>query len=446
MPPAPTAPRPSLSVLDGIAMLVGIVIGIGIFKTPSVVAANVGNETAFIAAWILGGALTLVGALVYAELAATFPSTGGEYHFLKRAFGRNVGFLFAWARISVIQTGAIAAVAFVFGDYAQQILALGPFGPAIYAGLALALLTLVNLKGTQHSKKTQNLFTGLTLAALLAVALIGLTTAASPRPAPAAPGPDGSGALGLAMIFILLTYGGWNETAYLSAEVRDSRRNMWRVLVAGTVAIVVAYVLINLAYLHVLGLPALRASDAVGADMMRIAVGPGGAVLLSAIVCCATVSTLNGTIFTGARTYHALGEDLPALRRLGLWHRDGNNPRTAILLQSAIALALIVFGAFAHDGFKAMVEYTAPVFWLFLLLVGISCFVLRRREPSGTRPFRRRRQLFQPALFCLTCAYLLYSSIAYTGLGALLGIAVLLLGLPLLKVFSAADRAGRSTP
>jgi amino acid transporter len=251
------------------------------------------------------------------------------------------------------------------------------------------------------------------------------------------------------MIFILLTYGGWNETAYLSAEVRDPRRNMGRVLVLGTAAIVAAYLLVNLAYLHVLGLPALRASEAVAADMMRSTVGREGALALSAAVCCAAVSTLNGTIFTGARTYHALGEGVPALGRLGLWHDAGNNPRTAILLQTAIALALIAFGAFARDGFEAMVEYTAPVFWLFLLLVGIGCFVLRRREPAGTRPFRRRRQLLQPVLFCLTSAWLFYSSLAYSGLGALVGIAMLALGMPLLMLVrrsNAAGPAGRSTP
>lgn len=443
-----SAPRPTLSVLDGIAMTVGIVIGIGIFKTPSLVAANVGSEAAFIGAWILGGAITLVGALVYAELAAAYPSTGGEYHFLRRAFGQSIGFLFAWARISVIQTGAIAAVAFVFGEYAQQIYALGPFGVPIYAGAALAVLSLLNLAGTLHSKTAQNLFALLTVLTLVAVAVTGFLPA-NPPPAtlPASPGSGGSGSgLGLALIFILLTYGGWNEAAYLSAEVRDARRNMVRMLVWSIVIIVLAYVLINLAYLHVLGLPALRESDAVAADMMRRTVGEGGSLLLSAAVCSASISTLNATIFTGARVYHALGEDVEALRRLSSWHGRGNNPRKALLIQSAIAAALVVFGAFTQDGFKAMVEYTAPVFWFFLLLVGISCFVLRRREPAGLQPFRTPLQLLKPVLFCLTCAYLLYSSLVYTGWGALVGIAVLLLGIPLLLLARHRQDGAEVTP
>ncbi len=448
---AVAAPRASLSVVDGVGMMVGIVIGIGIFKTPAVVAANVGSEAALIAAWVLGGALTLIGALVYAELGAAYPSTGGEYRFLVRAFGQRTAFLFAWARISVIQTGAIAAVAFAFGDYAQQIHALGANGPALYAVSVLVVLTLLNLAGTTPSASAQNLFTGATVLALVAVALVGLGVGsfaapleAATAPPPVASAPASEGALGLAMIFILLTYGGWNEAAYLSAEVRDTRRNLSRVLVFGTLAIIATYMLINFAFLRVLGLESLRASEAAGADMMRRAVGEGGALALSFIVCCTAISTLNGTIFTGARIYHAVGEDMSGLRALGRWYGQGNNPRTAILIQSGIALLLVGLGALTPDGFKAMVEYTAPVFWFFLLLVGIAFFVLRRRDPQRERPFRTPLYPLTPALFCLTCAYLLYASLAYTGLGALVGVAVLLAGFPLLAFLrrrGAADAA-----
>jgi basic amino acid/polyamine antiporter, APA family len=427
-------PRASLSVLDGVAMVVGIVIGVGIFKTPQLVAANVGSEAAFIGAWVLGGVITLIGALVYAELATAHPSTGGEYRLLARAFGQTTGFLFAWARISVIQTGAIAAVAFVFGEYAQQMYSLGPFGTPIYAAAALGVLTLVNLAGTFRSKLAQNVLAGLTLLAVRAGACDGLTLTGGPAPAPAPADSTarGNGAFGLAMIFILLTYGGWNEAAYLSAEMRDTRRNMVRVLVFGTLVVAAVYLLINFAYLRALGLEGLRSSDAAAAEMMRRAAGEKGAWLLSAVICFAALSTLNATVFTGARVYHALGQDVPALRRLGRWDGDGNHPRNAILMQSAIALSLVGFGALAHDGFQAMVEYTAPVFWLFLLLVGLSYFVLRRREPERQLLLPKPLQVLLPVVFCLTCAYQLYSSIAYTGVGALAGVGILLLGLPLL--------------
>ena len=427
--PPSTAPRASLSVTDGAMMVVGIIIGIGIFKSPQLVALNVGSDAAFVGAWLLGGAAMLVGALVYSELAAAYPSTGGEYRFIERALGHPVALLFAWARTTVIQTGAIAAVAFVLGDYAQTLLPLGPFGPAIYAAVALTVLTAVNITGTHESKTAQNMFGLVLIACLLIVTALAFIFGGDG--AVAAPAAEGSsaGAFGLAMVFVLLTYGGWNEAAYLSADVRNVRRDMIRILLLGTAVVTVLYVLINLAYLHVLGLEGMRRSSAIAADAIRAGLGDSAAAVISLIVCLAALSTINASIFTGARLYHALGEDL-ALPKLRLWSDQGNNPRYAILMQSVIAMALVVLGALARDGFTAMVEYTAPVFWSFLLLVGVSFFVLRHRDPERERPFRVPLYPVVPALFCLICAYLLYSSLVYTGVGALVGVAVLLLGIP----------------
>lgn len=424
-------PRASLSVFDGALMIVGIIIGIGIFKFPQLVALNVGSETTFIAVWLLGGLVTVIGALVYAELASAYPSTGGEYHFLTRAFGRNVGFLFAWARTTVIQTGAIALVAFALGDYAQEIYSLGSNGPAIYAAISLAALTALNIAGTSPSKTIQNLFSLVLIGAMLTIVVVGLTNGGG---APKAPASESSGAFGLAMVFILLTYGGWNEAAYLSAEVRNVRRDIMHILLTGIAIVTLVYLLINFAYLHALGLDGLRKSGTVAADVMRLGLGTSAAIIVSLIVCFAAITTMNATIFTGARLYHALGQDL-ALRHLRDWSDTGNNPRNAILVQSGIAMALVLFGAFARDGFTAMVEYTAPVFWFFMFLVGLSFFVLRRRDPNRDRPFRAPLYPITPILFCLTCAYLLYSSLAYTGTGAVVGLMVLLFGLPALLFF-----------
>ncbi|MCP9628792.1 amino acid permease [Rhodopseudomonas palustris] len=430
------APQATLSPLDGVAMIIGIVVGIGIFKTPSLVAANVGSETAFIALWLVGGLITLAGAMVYAELGARYPSAGGEYTFLDRGLGRNVALLFAWGRISIIQTGAIAAVAFVFGDYAQAVLPLGRYGVAIYAVAALVAMTAVNLRGTQLGKTAQNLLSGLTLVVILLIMLAAVLLAPEQQPTPPASNETGSaagGAAGLAMVFILLTYGGWNEAAYISADVRNGRRNMIRVLLLGTLAITAIYLLTNLAYLHVLGFEAMRNSHAVAADVMRLAAGDTGALLLSLTVCLAALSTLNASIFTGARVYFALGSDLPALRALGAWDPDGNHPRRAMLIQSGVALLLIGFGAMQRDGFQAIVEYTAPAFWLFMLLVGISYFMLRRRL-GGPRLLSPPVYPLVPGLFCAACAYLVYASLMHTGLGALVGVAVLLAGVPLIAL------------
>jgi amino acid transporter len=429
------SPRANLTVLDGVAIIFGIVFGIGIFKTPPLVAANVDSGLVFMAVWLVGGLATLIGALCYAELATAYPSAGGEYHFLNRAYGRSTAVLFAWARGTVVQTGAIALVAFVFGDYAGQLLPLGPHGSAIYAAAAVIALSAINLIGTYQSTRAQYVLTVLEVVTIVIVIAAGLYVGTSAGAAPAAPASStAGGSIGLAMVFVLLTFGGWNEAAYISAELRDARRNIPRVLIMATVVLVLVYGLMNLAYLQALGLDGLRSVQAPAADLMRLAAGNIGAILLSLTVCCAALSTLNATIFTGGRTYYALGRDLPILQRLGIWDSRGENPSNGLLVQTAIALALVLFGAATRDGFQAMVDYTAPVFWFFMLLVGISVFVLRRRDPDRPRPFRVPLYPVTPLLFCMTCAYLLYSSLAYTGLGALIGVAVLILGVPLLLI------------
>jgi APA family basic amino acid/polyamine antiporter len=421
-------PRASISVVQGVAFIVGIVVGIGIFKSPQLVAQNVTSEAMFLLLWVLGGLLTLVGALVYAELGSAHPSGGGEYHFLSRALGRPVGLLFAWARVTVLQTGIIAAVAFVFGDYAQQLVPLGPWGAAIHAALALSILTAVNLLGLAQGKGFQLALTTLTLATIVAVVIAGLWLA--PARVATIPSDAPGAAFGLALVFVLLTYGGWSEAAYLSGDLHDVRRNMVRVLVIATIIITLIYVLMNLAFLNILGLDGIRKSSAVGAEAVRKVAGSHGAFALALVICCAALSALNGTLFTGARLYRAIGNDLPPLKRLGLDASHAGSPTVAFAAQAAVAMSLIVFGAMTRDGFQAMVAYTAPVFWLFLLLVGVSYFVLRRREPDQEKPFRAPFHPLAPILFCLTCAYLLYASLVYTGLGALVGLAVLLIGVP----------------
>jgi len=430
------APRPLLSVADGVMLICGMVIGAGIFKAPSVVAGNSGSGAEFIFAWILGGAVSLCGALVYAELSSRYPETGGEYAFLARAWGSGAAFVFAWSRMTVIQTGAIAAVAFVFGDYASQIVPLGSHGSAIYAALGVVALTAVNVVGTMQSKTLQKIMQVLLFAGLAFIAVGGFL-AAGPTKATAPGGPGGS--FGLAMIFVLLTYGGWNEAAYLAGEVKDARRNMLRVLVGGILIVTAVYLVVNLGYLAALGLEGMKSSKAVAADVVRAVAGDIGAVLVSLIVCLAAATTMNAAIFTGARTTYALGRDFAFFARLGAWRETGSTPANALLLQGAIALGLVAASSITPDGFTAMVAYTSPVFWSFFLLTGLTLFVFRRRTTEPP-PFRVPLYPIVPAAFVLACGYMLYSSINYVrfavefGVPVLTGLAIMLAGVPLYLV------------
>ncbi|MBW4513704.1 MAG: amino acid permease [Timaviella obliquedivisa GSE-PSE-MK23-08B] len=426
------APKRSLGLLDAIALIVGLVIGAGIFETPALVAANVESQTGILQVWLVGGIISFMGALCYAELATAYPHVGGSYNYLKRAFGQPIAFLFAWARMTVIQTGSIALLAFVFGDYASQLFRLGAFSPSIYAALAIVLLTALNLLGLKHSKRVQNWLAMATVLGLLLVIVIGLTLATPPAssPTPAAPA---SNSWGLAMVFVLLSYGGWNEAAYISAEIKNYQRNIVRSLLWGIGIITVLYLLINLAYLKGLGVAGMAQSQAVAADLMRQALGEPGSVLISLLVAACTLDSINATIFTGARTNYALGQDVSRFQFLGLWQERPSTPTTAYLLQGAIALALVLLGTITRNGFETMVEYTAPIFWFFFLLSSLSLLVLRVRDPDQLRPFRVPLYPVLPILFCVACGYLLYSSLVYTGVGAIVGIGVVALGIPFIQ-------------
>lgn len=428
-------PRETLSLVDGLVIVVGMVVGTGIFAAPAMVAQFAGSSFNYLALWLAGGALTLIGALCYAELATAFPNAGGEYHFLSRAYGRGTALMFAWARCSVIQTGAIALVAFVYGDYAQGILPLGSYGSAIHACLIILIFTGINVAGTLQGKTAQKIFTVTDVTALLMLVVAGLVVVISGKaavPASSIPQAGISGKLGLAMVFVLLTYGGWNEAAYLSAELRDGRRNMVRVLAVSILAITAVYFLVALAYLKVMGFEGLQKSSAIAADVMQAAFGPKGATLIALFVCGSAISTLNATIFTGARVYYALGRDLPGLKFFGIWSARGENPSHAFLLQGAIALALVGLGAVSRNGFKTMVEYTSPVFWLFMTMIAVSIFIFRRRDPGRALAYRVPFYPLTPIIFTGTCIYMLYSSLVYTGIGALFGMGALLVGTPLL--------------
>lgn len=414
-------------------MVVGIVIGAAIFQTPGLVAGNLGAPSMILLAWVAGGVISLLGSLCYAELGSTYPHPGGDYLYLTRAFGIPAGFLFAWARVAVIQTGSIAMIAFVFGDYASQIVSFGPYSSAIYAASAVAALTVLNIVGVQRTAAGQSWLSAVQILGIALIVVAGWFAGAAPvREAPI----QGSGfaGVGLAMVFILLTYGGWNEAAFLSGELRDPRRDMVRVLVTSIAIIASLYLLVNVTLLYALGAARMASSQAVGAELMRVALGERGAAAIAAIVAICALASINAMIFTGARTGFALGRDFSVFHPLGRWDSNRRIPITAVLVVGAVTLALVGFGAAQRRGFEAMVEFTAPVFWGFILLTALSLFVLRRKDRGREGGFRVPAYPLVPLVFVAACGWLLYSSVAYTGFGALVGLAVVLAGVPLLLI------------
>ncbi len=436
-----SAPRQVLDLKDAVALIVGIIVGAGIFKAPSLVAKFSGSAEAMMAAWVLGGIVSILGALCYAELATSRPNAGGEYHFLERAFGHDIARLFAWARMTVIASGSIAIFAFVFADYATQLVRLGDYSSSIYAALIIVVLTAVNIIGIDAGKRTQNWFTVVEVLGLVAIIAAGFffarpDVAAPAAAAVAAAAPAAGGAsismFGLAMVFVLLTYGGWNDAAYLSAEIKDPNRNISRSLLFGLGLVTGLYLLVSLAYLSGLGIEGMAKSEAVASDLLTRAWGSTGGHLIAIIVAVAALTSANATILTGGRTAYALGRDWPMFRFLGHWDGKRGVPRNAMIVQSLIALALVMLGTITRKGFETMVDYTAPVFWLFFFLTGMTLFIFRHWEPHAERPFRVPFYPVTPLLFCGVCVYMLYSSLAYTGAGGLVGVGVLVVGVILL--------------
>jgi len=421
-------PQRLLDPLGAVALILGVVIGAGIFKTPALVASLSGDVGWTLGVWLLGALISVMGALCYAELCCAYPHAGGDYHFLHRAFGRNVSFLYAWARATVINPGAIALLAFVFGDYFSQVLSLGPYSSALWALLIVLLLTAVNMLGIHASSRIQFWLILFEVLGLIAVVVAGFTLEAG----------DSSGAffdtappmaqLGLALVFVLLTFGGWSEAAYISAEVRGGPRVIVRVIVISMALLTVLYLLVNAALLHGLGLQGLGASKTAAADVLGLAWGPWAQKALGLFVAVAALTSINATMVVGARTKYALGRDWVSLGQLGTWSGPTGSPSRAYALQAVISLGLIALGMREADGFSAMVEFTAPMFWSFLMLVGLALMWLRRTDSAAIRPFRVPLYPFTPLVFCAACAFLAYSSVMYAASQNALHVSFWLLG------------------
>lgn len=434
-------PTASFTTLSSIAVVVGIVVGIGIFRLPPIIASNSSGELQFLLFWIAGGFISLMGALCYAELASSMPNAGGEYHFLRKAFGPPTGFFLSWGRMTVIQAGSVALIAFILGDFATAALSLGKYSPSIYAAATVIFLTVLNILGTRHSCRTQNILASVVVLTLVTVIIAGFIVTPADVSGLTLANQDAhvfsGGSAGLAMIFVLLTYGGWSEAAYLTGELRNVRRSIVRVLVVGIAVITTLYLLVNLTYIYVLGFDGLKASQTAGFDLTEQIFGPGGSMIIVLIIIVSALSTANATIITGARTNYALGRDYKLLGFMGQWNQARNSPVNALVVQGVISLVLVGIGAWSQKTIETIVEYTAPVFWVFILLTTLCLFVFRLRNQVPASAYKTPLYPLPPLLFLFACAYMLYSSLTYTGKGALAGVIILLAGFP---VWFFADR------
>jgi len=432
-------PREELTLFDSTCIIVGIIIAAGIYRSSPVIAQLVPNVAWLIGLWLLGGVLSLVGALCYTELGTAFPKEGGDYVYLTRAFGNRTGFLFAWCQLWIVRPGSIGAMAYAFAEYANRIWPQAEGEAATwvlvsYATASILVLTGINILGVKEGKWTQNTLTTAKLLGLAAVVGVGFACAS---PMPAAQATTNAAValdldkIGLAMIFVLFTYGGWNEMAFVGAEVKDPKKNILRAMLIGTLAVTVIYVVVNLAFLKALGLDGAR-NATVAADVLALGFGRWAGSAISMLICISALGAINGQIFTGARIYYAMGSEHRLYAWLGRWDVKRGTPVCSLVIQGAITLALAVWFGLSREGFESMVKFTTPAFWFFLMLVGVSIYVLRWREPALERPYRVPGYPVTPFVFCCSCGFMVYSSMAYairnSSWEALWSIAILLVG------------------
>jgi amino acid transporter len=551
----PNETQAKLGLWDAVSIILGIIIGVGIYETPGGIFRMMNDPMMAFGIWALCGVLALIGALCYAELATAYPRSGGDYVYLTRAYGPLVGYLFGWTQLAVIQTGSIGLMAYVFADYGNRVLkieGLEGYASVAYASAAIIVMTLLNMLGVVLGKTAQNLLTFAKVVGLIGIMVAGFVYAPKEqhvfegtivsvkdkdivfkseggKEKTFSIGPqtklviDGNDVLkdddgkketrvvladfepksleailkrvrkkddphagdttvrivtdvkdpksivkvrtakpqqappfeviAFAMVLVFLTYGGWNDAAFVAAEVRNPDKNIPRALIIGTAGVMIIYLLVNAAYFMGLGgLMGTQEAGEIAADVLKLLPWEHGDLAMSILVMVSALGAVNGLIYTSSRIYSTLGSDYSLFAALGQFNKSFGTPVWSLLLQMLITLAMVgavgtkegqdmlneMLAYFGQEpvswagqgGFYSLLRCTAPVFWIFFLLTGMSLFILRRYDPNVPRPFRVPLFPILPLIFCATCGYMIYSGIGYAGGLALVGATLVLAGVP----------------
>jgi APA family basic amino acid/polyamine antiporter len=424
-----------LGLFSGVMMVIGGVIGSGIFRSPQIVAQRVVTPGLTLGVWMLGGLIALAGAFVYAELGGRFPRAGGQYVYLRDALGPLPAFLYAWALMLMIATGAIAAVAVTCADYAIALLGLGDGARMPIAVGSIVLLSAVNYTGVRPGAITQNIFTILKLVALGALIAAGLAALGgllpgTPEATDTIRAPAGVVlAVGAALVPVLFAFGGWQQTNFVAEEIISPERNLPRALVIGVTCVMLVYMLANFAYLQALGAEGLAASTAPAADAMTRLVGPVGRTLITAGIVVSTFGMMNLVILVTPRVIQAMAADGLFIPRLAHLHPRFRTPAAAIVLQGIWAVVLVQSGRYGE-----LLDYVVFADWIFFGLTAVTLFVYRRRERAEGAPaypgFRAPGHPVLPLFFIAAALYVVVGSVASNPGNAVRGVALLGLGVP----------------
>jgi basic amino acid/polyamine antiporter, APA family len=436
--PGPSSPDPrgvfarEIGLFGATMLVMGGIVGSGIFMNPYVVARQVGSPALVLAAWVFGGLVALAGAFVYAELASLRPAVGGQYAYLREAYSPRVAFLYGWVLLLVTQSGGMAAVAVTFARYLGELLPM-PFPEAAVAVLALAVLTAVNCLGVRAGNDVQSLLMVLKTAAIAGLVAVGLVAFGGERLVlrPMLDRPPSLGlvaAFGAALVPVLFAYGGWQTSGFVMGELKRPERDMPRALLLGVAGVVVLYLSVNVVCLRALGAGGLAASRAPASDVMRLALGERGAQLIAIGIAISTLGFLAQGILTAPRVYYAMARDGVFFERVGRLDARTRVPVLAIALQGAAAAAIALSGRY-----EQILNYVVSVDFIAMGLTGAALFVYRRRGEAGS--FRAPGHPWTTAFFVLSCWLVVLATILRYPGDSVIGLGILALGLPVYRLW-----------
>jgi len=429
-----------LGLWSAVAVVIGSTIGSGIFRTPATIAQRVDDVPLFLLSWVLGGAVTLCGALTYAELAAMFPRSGGIYVFIREAFGPLPAFLFGWGELLIIRPGAYGAISITSSAYTLRVLGLDPASPAVtlagqtvraeqlLAAVFVGVVAVVNYVGIHRAAILQNVSTALKVGALAALVLLGFVLGGGglgPGPMLAQRASVGLSPFLLAMVAILWAYDGWGDLAFVGGEVKDPERSLPRAMFIGTGSVVALYLAANLVYLHLIPVQQMKGAELVAADVARMLLGSAGLVAVSAAVAVSTFGTLNGSMMTAPRIFFAMAEDGVFPKAIARVDPRTGAPTGAIVLAGCLGALFVLVRKFTELADQFIIGI-----WPFYALAVAAVFVLRRRLPAVEGRYRTWGYPVVPALFLLGALFILGNYLVSEPLLFWLDVGVILLGIP----------------
>jgi APA family basic amino acid/polyamine antiporter len=420
----------ALGLVDALSIVIGCVIGAGVFLVPNLIAQNLSSAAWILGIWIFAGVVSFFGALACAELGAAMPSTGGQYVFIREAFGPLAGFLCGWTNFLIARGAQSAWLAVVLSIYISYFHPFGPLASKAIAVAAIALFTFVNYRGVSLGALVQKSFAAAKLIGILViVASAFLFGHAAAAPA-ATPAPVTFSSFGVALIACLLAYDGWVQMSFVAGEIKNPRRNILFALGFGIAAVIAVYLLANLAYLRVLSIPEIAASTLVGADAAERVLGPVGGTLVSTIILLSIIGSLNGAILTCPRVYFAQAQDGLFFRRFGEVHPRYKTPAFAILAQGVWAIVLIVSGSY-----ETLIDYAMFAIWLSYVFMIAGVLVLRRTQPDLPRPYKMWGYPVTPLLFLGVALWFLGNMLVTRPIPSLAGLGLIAAGVPVYFVW-----------